>query len=219
MTLVEWNNWIICRLRWSIDIGGQGTEHVYPMSMWWSGVVWMKSTQTTRDFESRLRWWLQISKTRYTILEPNNVCLATKESIPVRCVPPLLYGGDTLLSGRNTGPETPYPPKEHGTRDTLPPKEHGTRDTLLPRRNMRPEVPHPPRRNMGPKIPYPLPYPPPGGQNDIFLWKHYLPTTSFAGGNNGPNLCFFPKMFTLSELNNGSLGSLRISRLETKIFQ
>ena len=153
----------------------------------------MKSTQTTRDFKSRLRWWFQISKTQDTILEPNNVCLATKESIPVGCVPPLLYGGDTLLSGRNTGPEIPYPPKEHGTRDTLPPKEHGTRDTLLPRRNMRPEVPHPPRRNMGPKIPYPLPYPPPVDRMIYFCENITFPQLRLQAVIMVLIFVFFPK--------------------------
>ena len=107
--------------------------------------------------------------------------------------PAFVRGGDTLLSGRNTGPEIPYPPKEHGTRDTLPPKEHGTRDTLLPRRNMRPEVPHPPRRNMGPKIPYPLPYPPPVDRMIYFCENITFPQLRLRAVIMVLIFVFFPK--------------------------
>ena len=54
------------------------------------------------------------------------------------------------------------------THNTLPPKEHGTTDTLPPRKDTGPKT----RKGSGTR------------DNDIRLWKHYLPATSLAGGKS-----------------------------------
>ena len=111
-----------------------------------------------------------------TSLNPVSICSQKQVSVPVACVPPACRpcvwqpppavnsrGGVGTLDIRTPlniptppGPGIPSPPpKGPGNRDTTPQKGPRTRDTHSP-----------------------------SPWTDTRLWKHYLPPTSLAGGNN-----------------------------------